>query len=103
DEHARHIWDQRAPMSTVSSIVLAALFAWPWLRANNRRQAPIWLIAPHRFLRFIALSFLVPGVVSISLPKASSGPAGYGDLIGAESGRNGLGANRFANSFDSLA
>jgi hypothetical protein len=33
------------------------------------------------FLRFIGLSFLVPGVVSPSLPAAFAVPAGYGDLV----------------------
>lgn len=68
-------------MSLTSSIVVAVLFAWPWLRAINEEQALIWLVVPHMFLRFIGLSFLVPGVVSASLPKAWARPAGYGDLI----------------------
>src|SRR5260221_14346723 len=62
-------------MSLLSSIVVAVLFAWPWLRTSNREQALIWLVAPHMFLRFIGLSFLVPGVVSGSLPKAWAVPA----------------------------
>jgi len=33
------------------------------------------------FLRFIGLSFLVPGVVSNSLPRAWAMPAGYGDFV----------------------
>ena len=33
------------------------------------------------FLRFIGISFLVPGVVSESLPKARAAPAGYGDFV----------------------
>ena len=33
------------------------------------------------FLRFIGLSFLVPGVVFPWLPRAWAVPAGYGDLI----------------------
>src|SRR6266851_9092365 len=68
-------------MSLLSSIVVAVLFAWPWLRTSNREQALIWLVAPHMFLRFIGLSFLVPGVVSGSLPKAWAVPAGYGDFV----------------------
>jgi len=68
-------------MSLLSSIVVAVLFAWPWLRTSNREQALIWLVAPHMFLRFIGLSFLVPGVVSASLPKAWAVPAVYGDLV----------------------
>jgi len=38
------------------------------------------LIAPHLFFRFIGLSFLVPGVVSPSLPAAFAIPAAYGDF-----------------------
>ncbi len=68
-------------MSLLSSIVVALLFVWPWLRTINSEQALIWLVAPHLFLRFIGLSFLVPGVVSESLPKAWAAPAGYGDFV----------------------
>lgn len=68
-------------MSLLSSIVVALLFVWPWLRTSNGEQALIWLVAPHMFLRFIGLSFLVPGVVSASLPKAWVVPAGYGDFV----------------------
>ncbi len=64
-----------------SSIVVALLFVWPWLRTSSGEQALIWLVAPHMFLRFIGISFLVPGVVSESLPKAWAVPAGYGDLV----------------------
>lgn len=62
-------------------MVVAVLFVWPWLRIRNAEQALIWLVAPHMFFRFIGLSFLVPGVVSASLPKAWAVPAGYGDFI----------------------
>jgi hypothetical protein len=68
-------------MSLVSSIIAAALFAWPWLRVANGEQALLWLVAPHMFLRFIGLSFLIPGVVSGSLPKAWALPAAFGDFI----------------------
>jgi hypothetical protein len=68
-------------LNLFSSIVATTLFAWPWLRAINNEQALIWLVAPHMFLRFVGLSFLVPGVVSGSLPKAWAMPAGYGDFI----------------------
>jgi hypothetical protein len=68
-------------MNLVSSIVTAVLFAWPWFRGINIEQALIWLVAPHMFFRFIGLSFLVPGVVSSSLPKAWANPAGYGDFV----------------------
>ncbi len=35
------------------------------------------------FLRTIGLSFLVPGVVSPSLPATFAAPAAYGDLVAA--------------------
>jgi hypothetical protein len=68
-------------MSLASSIVVALLFVWPWLQSINNEQALIWIVAPHMFLRFIGLSFFVPGVVSESLPKAWAVPAGYGDFV----------------------
>ena len=37
---------------------------------------------PHTF-RFVGLSFLVPGVVSASLPSAFANPAAYGDFVAA--------------------
>jgi len=43
--------------------------------------SPLWSF-PHAF-RFIGLSFLVPGVVSSSLPPAFAMPAAYGDLVAA--------------------
>ncbi len=68
-------------MSLLSSIIVAMLFAWPLLQSSNREYALIYLVAPHMFLRFIGLSFLVPGVVSSALPKAWAVPAGYGDFV----------------------
>jgi len=68
-------------MSLLASIVFAFLFARPWLRNLDTQQALFWLVAPHMFLRFIGLSFLVPGVVSGALPKAWAVPAGHGDFI----------------------
>ena len=68
-------------MSLVSSGVIAQLYAWPRLRTMNRDQALLVLVAPHLFLRFIGLSFLVPGVVSPSLPAAFAVPAAYGDFV----------------------
>jgi len=70
-----------ALMTLVSSGVIAQFYAWPWLSAMNRRQALLVLVAPHMFLRFIGLSFLVPGVVSSSLPAAFAAPAAYGDFV----------------------
>jgi len=70
-----------AGMSLVSSVVIALLFVWPWLRKRDRNLALESLITPHMFLRFIGLSFLVPGVVSPTLPAAFADPAAYGDFI----------------------
>jgi hypothetical protein len=67
-------------MSLLSAIVIAVLFARPSLRNITTEQALIWLVAPH-MVRFIGLSFLVPGVVSGSLPKAWAIPAVYGDFV----------------------
>lgn len=79
--NSRAIFGINVLMSLLSSVVVVVLFAWPWLRAASEEQALIWLVAPHMFLRFIGLSFLVPGVVSESLPKAWAAPAAYGDLV----------------------
>ncbi len=68
-------------LSLISSGVIAQLYAWPRLRTMNRDRALLVLVAPHMFLRFIGLSFLVPGVVSPSLPAAFAVPAAYGDLV----------------------
>ena len=67
-------------MSFVSSVVIAKLYVWPWLRTLNWNDSLIRLVAPHMFLRFIGLSFLVPGVVSSRLPAAFAVSAGYGDF-----------------------
>lgn len=69
-------------ISTLASLVSSAIIAfylWPRLRAMDRAVVP--LVAPHMFLRFIGLSFLVPGVVSPSLPSGLAVPVAYGDLV----------------------
>jgi hypothetical protein len=68
-------------MSLVSSGMIAALYAWPRLTTMNRERALLALVAPHMFFRFIGLSFLVPGVVSPSLPAAFALPSAYGDFV----------------------
>jgi hypothetical protein len=68
-------------LSLISSTLLAVLFAWPWLRAMPRKRALIWVVAPHTLLRFIGISFLIPGVVSPALSPAFTNPAAYGDLV----------------------
>lgn len=66
--------------SFVSSAIAARLFVWPWLRGKGRYAAPLPLVAPHMFLRFIGMSLLVPGVVSPALPASFAIPAAYGDF-----------------------
>ena len=68
-------------MSLVASGVFAQLYIWPRLRIMDRDDAILSLVAPHMFLRFIGLSFLVPGIVSPSLPAGFAVPAAYGDLV----------------------
>ena len=77
----RGVFGLSVAMSLVSSAFAATLLAWPQLETLGLAQALIWLIAPHMFLRFIGLSFLVPGVVSFSLPREWALPAAYGDLL----------------------
>ena len=69
-------------MSFVAFGVVTKLYIWPRLRSLERDQALLPLVVPHTF-RFIGLSFLVPGVVSPSLPSAYAAPAAYGDLVAA--------------------
>src|SRR5262252_1346106 len=66
-------------MSFVAFGIVTRLYIWPRLQAISREDALIALTVPHTF-RFVGLSFLVPGVVSPSLPAAFAGPAAYGDL-----------------------
>jgi hypothetical protein len=68
-------------MNLVSSSIAAKLYAWPKLRIMERNRALAFLVSPHMFLRFIGLSFLVPGVVSPLLPAGFAAPAAYGDLV----------------------
>jgi hypothetical protein len=68
-------------MSLIGSVVFARFYAWPWLRRVHREEALAVLVAPHLFFRFIGLSFLIPGVVSETLPRAFAVPAAYGDLV----------------------
>ncbi len=77
----RIIFAFSALMSFLSCSVIAKLYAWPWLRARARDQALVSLVAPHMFIRFLGLSFLVPGVVSPALPGAFAVPAAYGDFV----------------------
>ena len=67
-------------MSFVAFGLVTQLYIWPWLRRLERDEALVPLVVLHTF-RFIGLSFLVPGVVSPSLPLAFAAPAAYGDLV----------------------
>jgi hypothetical protein len=69
-------------MSFVAFGIVTKLYIWPWLRTLRREDALLALVVPHTF-RFVGLSFLVPGVVSPSLPPAFANPAAYGDLVAA--------------------
>jgi hypothetical protein len=69
-------------MSFVAFGLVTQLYILPRLRILEREDALIVLVVPHTF-RFIGLSFLVPGVVSPSLPSALAAPAAYGDLAAA--------------------
>jgi hypothetical protein len=69
-------------MSFVAFGLVTKLYIWPRLRVLGRDDALVPLVVPHTF-RFIGLSFLVPGVVSPSLPPAYAAPAAYGDLVAA--------------------
>lgn len=76
----RAIFGISVVFSFVGSAAAATLFVWPWVRSRDRYKALVSLVAPHMFLRFIGLSFLVPGVVSPALPRTFAAPAAYGDF-----------------------
>jgi hypothetical protein len=69
-------------MSFVAFGLVTTLYIWPRLRIRERDDALVPMVVPHTF-RFVGLSFLVPGVVSPSLPSAFAAPAAYGDLVAA--------------------
>jgi hypothetical protein len=69
-------------MSFVAIGIVTKIYIWPRLQMAQRSEALIALAVPHTF-RFIGLSFLIPGVVSPSLPSGFSFPAAYGDLFAA--------------------
>lgn len=62
--------------------VVAALYLWPQTQSMTPKLALMMLMAPHMF-RFVGLSFLLPGVVSPSLPSQFARPAAYGDFVAA--------------------
>ncbi len=69
-------------MSFVAFGIVTKLYIWPRVRVMRREDALIPLVVPHTF-RFVGLSFLIPGVVTPSLPTAFAFPAAYGDLVAA--------------------
>ena len=69
-------------MSFVAFGIVTRTYIWPRLRMVRREEALIALTVPHTF-RFVGLSFLIPGVVSPSLPSAFAASAAYGDLVAA--------------------
>jgi hypothetical protein len=77
----RAVFGINVAMSLIASSIAAKLFVWPRLRTMGQSRALTAMVAPHMFLRFIGLSFLVPGVVSTSLPAAFAVPAAYGDFV----------------------
>ncbi len=66
-------------LSIVLCSLLAKWFLAPWLRAMTKRESLFWLTLPHA-TRHVGMVFLVPGVVSPSLPHGFAVAAGYGDL-----------------------
>jgi hypothetical protein len=59
--------------------LVAARYLWPALQKLTLAEALQPILFLHSF-RFIGLAFLVPGVVSPTLPAGFAQPAGYGDL-----------------------
>jgi len=66
-------------LSLVLFGLLARWFLTPWLTQKTQSQALFWLTLPHA-TRYLGLVFLVPGVVSQSLPNSFAAAAAYGDL-----------------------
>jgi len=66
-------------MSLILCSLLAKWFLAPWLKEKTQSQALFWLTLPHA-TRYIGMVFLVPGVVSPSLPDSFATAAAYGDL-----------------------
>ena len=68
-----------ALLGLAACALVAGLYVWRPLRALPRDRA-LRILATMHLSRFVGLSFLVPGVVSPSLPTAFTLPAAYGDL-----------------------
>ncbi len=66
-------------LSIVVCSLLSKWFLVPWLREKKQNEALFWLTLPHA-TRHVGMVFLVPGVVSQSLPSSFAAFAAYGDL-----------------------
>lgn len=80
--------DQIFLLQFALSIVVCTLVAIRISPALNKLEwsdAMFWLAVPHA-LRHLGLVFLVPGVVSESMPGGFAAEAGYGDLSSAIAG-----------------
>jgi len=66
-------------LSVVLCSLLAKWFLAPWLREKTQREGLFWLTLPHA-TRHVGMVFLVPAVVSPSLPHSFAASAAYGDL-----------------------
>ena len=75
----RAIFGLQIFLSLVLCTLLARWFLTPWLKDKTQRQGLFWLTVPHA-TRHVGMVFLVPGVVSPSLPGSFAVPAAYGDL-----------------------
>ncbi len=80
--NVRAVFGLSIVFSFVAWGIVAGLYLWPELGAMPAKTAVIALMAPHMF-RFVGLGFLVPGVVSETLPQGFARPAAWGDLIAA--------------------
>ncbi len=75
----RAIFGLQVFMSVVLCSLLAKWFVAPWLKEKTQRESLFWLTLPHA-TRHVGMVFLVPGVVSPSLPHGFAVSAAYGDL-----------------------
>ena len=75
----RAIFGLQIFMSVVLCSLLAKWFLAPWLKEKTQRESLFWLTLPHA-TRHVGLVFLVPAVVSPSLPHGFAVSAAYGDL-----------------------
>lgn len=66
----------------LTSAVVAAVYAWPALRAMPRYDA-LRLLAAFNAFRFLGMNFMVAGFVSGQLSPDFAAEVGWGDLIAA--------------------